>query len=52
VTVSLSISVSIFYPSPHGCRLPFMGSDWLFRIIVIVAGVLPVALVALVVFAH
>jgi hypothetical protein len=29
-----------------------MGSEWLFRIIVIVVGVLPVALVGLVVFAH
>jgi hypothetical protein len=51
-TALLSISVSVFYPSPGGCRLPVMGSEWLFRIIVIVVGVLPVALVGLVVFAH
>jgi hypothetical protein len=29
-----------------------MGSDWLFRFIVIVVGVLPVALIGLVVFAR
>jgi hypothetical protein len=29
-----------------------MGSEWLYRIIVIIVGTLPVALIGLIVFAH